>query len=108
EAAEAGETDAAVNLGLMYLDGVGTPVNNGEALRWTRLAAEAGNAVGQNNLGHLYEQGLGVARDTAAAARWYQKAAEQGYALGAENFARLGIVPVPEMRRPQPRKIVNR
>jgi TPR repeat protein len=76
----------------MYLDGVGTPVNNAEAFKWTEFAAKNGDATGQNNLGHLYELGLGVELNLGVARQNYQLAADQGYQLAIDNLARLDAV----------------
>jgi uncharacterized protein len=88
-AAEGGEMRAAVNLGLLYLDGLGTEVDYAEALRWTELAAEAGQPIALNNLGHIYENGLGVPANRQTAIDYYQRSADQGYELAADNLARL-------------------
>ena len=62
--------------------------DEGEALRWYRLAAAKGDADAQNNLGNMYRDGLGVLKDEAEAVRWYRLAAVQGHAL-AQYF--LGL-----------------
>ena len=54
-AAEKGDSDAQLNLGVMYFKGQGTPQDYGEALKWYRKAAEQGYATAQNNL-----QGMSV------------------------------------------------
>ena len=80
---------AAVNLGLLYLDGLGTEVDYAEALKWTQLAADSGQPIALNNLGHIYENGLGVTADRDKAIAYYQQSADQGYQLAADNLARL-------------------
>ena len=76
--AEQGNSDAQINLGLMYYKGIGVPQDYAEALKWYRLAAEEGVAVAQKNLGYLYDRGIGVPHDYAEALKWYRLAAEQG------------------------------
>ena len=77
--AEKGDRVAAYNLALLYYAGQGLPQNDGEAVRWFRIAAEQGDAPAEFELGQLYEKGRGVARDPVEAAHWYRKSADQGY-----------------------------
>ncbi len=79
-AAERGNTDAMVDIGLMYNNGLGVTQDYAEAVKWYRKAAEQGDAWGQNNLGNKYRDGLGVTQDYSEAVKWYRKAAEQGNA----------------------------
>ena len=51
----------------MYENGRGVTRDDGEALRWFRLAAEQGDADAQFNLGVMYENGRGVTRDDGKA-----------------------------------------
>ena len=88
-AAERGNTDALVNLGYMYNNGIGVTQDYSEAVKWYRKAAEQGLARGQYNLGVMYERGYGVTQDKAEAVKWYRKAAEQGHADGQYN---LGVM----------------
>ena len=48
--AEQGDGDAQGRLGAAYYDGRGVAQDDGEAVRWARLAAEQGDAVGQGIL----------------------------------------------------------
>ena len=78
KAAEQGDAEAQLNLGVMYAHGVGAPENKAEAVRWFRLAAEQGDVKAQFNLGVMYDNGDGIPEDDAEAVRWYRLAAEQG------------------------------
>ena len=80
---------AAVNLGLLYLDGLGTEIDYAEAHKWTQLDADSGQPIALNNLGHIYENGLGVPADEATAITYYQQSADKGYQKAADNLARL-------------------
>ena len=51
--AEQGDAEAQFNLGYMYTEGLGVPLDNQEAVRWYRLAAEQGFANAQFNLGAM-------------------------------------------------------
>ncbi|OYD52735.1 hypothetical protein CGK74_16495 [Thauera propionica] len=78
-AAEHGDGNAQVSLGLMYYNGRGVPTNYVEAMRWFKKAALRGDADALVILGEMYRNGNGVPESYAEAARWYQKAAEQGH-----------------------------
>ena len=76
--AEQGNAEAQYNLGAMYGNGLGVPVNNDEALKWQRLAADQGHAKAQFTLGLIYREGLGVPKNDVEAAKWYRLSADQG------------------------------
>jgi TPR repeat protein len=85
--AEAGDEVAQYNLGVMYDNGEGVPLDDKEAIKWYRLAAEQGNAKAQHNLALMYNNGEGVPQDYAEAVKWYRIAAEQGHAKAQNNLA---------------------
>ena len=87
--AEAGDTSAQFNLGLMYYNGLGVPQDYKEAIKWYTLAAEQGDADVQNNLGLMYYNGQGVPQDYKEAVKWYTLAAEQGFALAQSNLGSM-------------------
>lgn len=76
--AEQGNVVAQVNLGNLFMKGLGVRQNYGEAARWYRNAAEQNERLAQSKLGILYYYGLGVPKDPEEAARWFEKAARQG------------------------------
>lgn len=65
-------------LGMMYLQGVGTPADPVEAYRWVVRASEGGDVSAMISRGVMLATGEGVAEDDAAARIWYQRAAESG------------------------------
>ena len=71
KAAEQGDADAQVFLGLMYRNGKGVQQDYAEAVKWVRKAAEQGNAEAQFNLGVIvmYRSGKGVQQDYAEAVK---------------------------------------
>ena len=87
--AEAGDTEAQYNLGVMYDNGRGVLQDYKEAVKWYTLAAKQGLAEAQYNLGRCYSNGEGVPQDYKEAVKWYTLAAEQGYG-SAQNS--LGIM----------------
>jgi TPR repeat protein len=95
-----GDSDAALQLGVIYDTGKGVGQDFGQAIEWYRQAAIAGNAFAAFDLGALYDAGRGTARDAGEALHWYRAAAERGlgraaYALGAMTEAGDGTAPDP-------------
>ena len=89
KAAEQGDADAQLMLGVMYELGQGVPQDYAQAAEWYRRAAEQGSATAQIPLGHMYRHGRGVPQDYAKAVEWYRKAAEQGNAIAQAILARM-------------------
>jgi TPR repeat protein len=87
KAAQAGHTNAQVNLALMYAEGRGVEFNDLEAARWYRRAAEAGDVRAQYALGLMYHMGQGVSQDYDDAIHWYETAARQGDPNAMNNMA---------------------
>ena len=88
-AAEQGDAEAQLSLGVLHLRGEGVPQDKAEAVRWFRIAASQGDATAQFNLGVMYHSGEGIPQNATVAVRWYRQAAEQGDA-GAQN--NLGVM----------------
>ena len=76
--AEQGDANAEVNVGNLYLRGLGVEQDYTKAYDWFDKAARQGNVAGQTKLGLMHYYGLGIKEDHAAAAEWFLKAAEQG------------------------------
>jgi TPR repeat protein len=100
--AEKGNVAAQVNLGNLYMKGLGVEQNYHLAQHWYLQAAEQGERMAQTKLGILYYYGLGIAKDPAEAARWFQKAAESGETsaqsiLGSLYAAGEGVAKNPAM-----------
>lgn len=89
-AAEKGDLEAQVQLGLMYAKGDGVPQDNQLAQQWWQKAAAKGSAKAQFNMGLLYFDGsLGVKQDSTQAALWLRKAANQNLASAQYFLAQL-------------------
>lgn len=96
-AAEQGDRQAQVNLGNLYMKGLGVEQDYAAAERYYRQAAERGDPVGQSKLGILYYYGLGLDKNPDEAAVWFTKAAEQGEpgaaaVLGSMYAAGEGVI----------------
>jgi len=102
--AEAGDSNAQINLGVMYDYGRGVPHNPELAIKWYGAAAQQNNCVALYNLGAMYAQGRCLTQDVERAARLYEKAAEQGlaiaqYTLGMLYFSGEGVSHDPDRAR---------
>ena len=82
KAAEKGDAEAQLNLGLCYDNGRGVEKNNFEAAKWFRKSAEQGNVKAQFFLGMCYFSGVGVTKNKFEAVKWFRQAAEQGSSYG--------------------------
>ncbi len=80
--ANAGQTDAQVELGWRYENRVGVNLNLDEAYKWYNKAANGGNSSGQMNLGRMYFYGYSVEKDYKMALKWFQKSANAGNDVG--------------------------
>ncbi|MDX1764207.1 MAG: trypsin-like peptidase domain-containing protein, partial [bacterium] len=89
--AEAGDSNAQINLGVMYDYGKGVPRNPELAIKWYGAAAEQNNCVALYNLGAMYAQGRCLTQDVGRAAQLYEKAAEQGLAIAQYTLGMLYI-----------------
>jgi TPR repeat protein len=89
--AEAGNNIAQNIVGVMYMNALGVPNDDAEAMKWFRLAANNGYNVAQTNVGFLYEKGRGVAQDLAQARIWYEKAAAQGDGRATASLRMLDL-----------------
>jgi TPR repeat protein len=84
--AEHGDPVAEAELGYLYENGKGVPLNYTTAFDWYWKSANQGSADGEGALGSMYYYGRGVPIDHTTAWNWYSKAAAQGNAY-AENAA---------------------
>jgi tetratricopeptide (TPR) repeat protein len=88
-AAERGDTEAQLQLGYCYANGLGgLSLNATEAVKWFRKSADKGFAPAQCVLGGCYENGVEgvIAVDFYEAVKWYRKSAEQGFAEAQCNL----------------------
>lgn len=76
DAAQDGNADAQLELGLVYEYGLG--ILQAEAVKWYEKAATQGNSTAQYNVALMYYNGKGVSKDYSKAAQWIGKSAAQG------------------------------
>jgi TPR repeat protein len=89
EVAYAGDMNAQVELGVIYLTGNGVPRDDAEAVKWLRKAADQDSPLGERYLAEMYFKGRGVAADNEEAAKWLRLAANQDDAQSQYNLAVL-------------------
>ncbi len=99
--AEAGNTTAKYNLGIMYLIGEGVEKDYKEAVRWYREAAELGYAKAQLYMGVLYFKGKGVPQDYVRAHMWFNISMANGL---MEEAGKLKNGTTKRMTQPQIQK----
>jgi|688.fasta_scaffold238381_3 hypothetical protein len=87
--ANQGDPNAQVNLGNLYMRGLGVEQDYGSAYGWYAKAANQGHATGQNKLAVMLYYGLGIKENHTEAAQWFLKAAEQGDPAAAMVIAEL-------------------
>jgi len=94
--AEQGDQQAQLALGRRYRDGIGTPRDYAEAVKWYRRCADAGNAAGMDNVGFMHLRGWGVPQDSNIAVAYFKAGAAGNNAqaifnLGKCYFSGLGV-----------------
>jgi hypothetical protein len=80
-----GHASAQYNLGFMYEEGRGVPLDPIEAAKWYSKAAEQGHAKAQRSLGLKYEYGQGVPQDYIFAHMWFSLSAANGDKFAAKS-----------------------
>jgi uncharacterized protein len=93
-AAQKGDANAQVNLGVLYAKGKGVKQDSGEAMNLYTLAAEQGNPWGQYLLGEMYAKGWGLPENNAQTMRLGEMLATQGNseaAAAAGTLSATGI-----------------
>lgn len=88
-AVEAGDGDAASDLGRMHLEGDGVPASVTDALRWFRRGAESGSPHAAYHLATQLFLGLGAPAEPDAARKWLLAAARGD---SVEALRVLGLV----------------
>jgi len=89
--AEQGQPEAQLNIGFMYHEGFGVPIDDAKAAEWYLKAARQGFAEAQAEIGSAYFLGLGVPQDYRLALEWSQKAADQRHPHGEFNVGSIYI-----------------
>jgi len=86
EHATKGDALAQFVIGDRLLKGTNVTKNEGEAVRWFKLAAEKELAEAQSHLGYCYQNGLGVLESPQEAIMWHRLAALQNFPCAQFNL----------------------
>lgn len=89
KSADQGYARGQYNLGVMYMEGSGTPKDESEAVKWFLKAAEQGERGAMNNLTAAYFYGRGVPQDFVLTYMWSSIAAQLGDENSKKNLAGL-------------------
>jgi TPR repeat protein len=84
-AAEEGNVDAQLFLGVCFSRGLGVLQDFKMVFHWYMKAAEQGDPVAQYNVACCHVKGEGVEEDKARAFYWYMKSAKQGFSPAQFN-----------------------
>ena len=90
EDADAGDGEAALTLGAMYLAGESIGQNSAEAVHWFEVGAENGNEEARYYLGLCYLNGEGVEADAEKGAALIKQAADGGCPEAKDFIAMTG------------------
>lgn len=92
-AAKLGHTEAQVELGKMFLNGIGTTTDYSKARYWFREASEQGNCLATAYLGTLYSEGKGVSVNFLRSFKFFSQSITMGdtFGLGQYGLALLYI-----------------
>ncbi len=88
-AANAGDPQGLVALGVLYLKGIGRPADTPKALELLKQAADKGNTDAQYNLGLMYSRGEGTAPNADLALSYFTQAAQFGHIKAQYNLGYL-------------------
>jgi TPR repeat protein len=87
KAATAGHTRAQINLGILYMRGLGVPRDLVNARAWLEKAAASGDPQALYTLGRAMDEGAEqIAPDPVRAADLYRRAAEKGHVLAGLRY----------------------
>jgi TPR repeat protein len=87
--ANEGSPMAQSELGYMYANGIGFPIDHVQAYTWFHKAFKQGNHVGAYNVGVAHEYGEGAEQRTDCALFCYREAARSGYLPAVLKLALL-------------------
>ncbi len=86
--AEAGNVDACLTLGYVYLFGEsGVKKDEEKAFKYYSMAADKDDIIALNNLGSLYYSGIGTEKNIPEATRLFEKATQLGNYESGVNLA---------------------
>ena len=85
--AKAGDPTAQLNVGRMYADGRGVPMDDKKALKWFQKAAAGGCADATVSLGAAYWFAKGTKKDSRHACKLFMQAWRKGNLAGHDFYS---------------------
>jgi uncharacterized protein len=89
--ARAGDNQAFYNLGVIYAEGLGVPIDIKKAAVYFLGGAQRGSPLAAFNIANYYRKGTGVGKNYKKAAHWYHEAAMRGNYMAGHALAILYI-----------------
>ena len=89
KAANKGHSNSMLQVGTLYIKGLGVTRDFNKSLNWYRKAAELGNTDAMLYIGDMYYHGIGVSKDNQKYMQWCRKAAELG---DTEAMCKIGFM----------------
>ena len=91
KAAKLNDSEAQFNLGHLFLNGEGVPVDKKRAFDLFQKSARFGNPIAQFTLGVMYQNGVDelIEKDVNKCIQMYKKASDKGYEQAQFNLALL-------------------
>jgi len=89
KAANRGDIDAQVEIGVRMVLGQGIPVDPAQGRYWCEQVAKQRDPRGENCIGYIYRHGAGVKTDLKEARKWYEQSAQQNNVLGIKILAEM-------------------
>lgn len=84
-----GDSFEQYNLGVMYSNGIGVPLDYSEAFKWYQRSAKQWHPEAQYALGSIYYLGQGAAKNKIEAYAWWNLAASQGVRVAITDREKL-------------------
>lgn len=84
-----GDTRAQYEVALMYLQGIGTPIEITRGGKWLLTAANNGNTSAMVEVGGRFEAGANAEKNPMMAFTWYRRAAIAGDPIGKFRLAMM-------------------
>lgn len=81
-----GKSASQFEYGRRLYEGIGSPINYTEAVKWFYRAANKGYAEAYKYLGSAYAEGKGVSKNKDASINWYLKASENGISVDKKSL----------------------
>jgi hypothetical protein len=87
--ARGGNRDSQYEVGNMFMMGIGSEIDYGQAVSFFEKAAGQGHSKAAYKLGLIYYEGSGVKTDKKAAFKWFSTAAENNYPAAQYYLGKL-------------------